>query len=223
MDQKTLFLTSEGDSWYFRNSAVIGSEEFIRADPVVEAVSNILAASPSAGDSPVPKLLEIGCSSGTRIEWLEKNARIETYGIEPSAAAVETAQARGLRVTRGTADSLGHEDASFDIVVFGFCLYVCDADDLFRIAAEAHRVLKPGGWVIIRDFYARAPVERDYHHVSGAVTRKMDYREMFTWHPDYVCYDHRVRHHSWTSVTDDPNEWSACSVLRRLPAKVSRG
>ncbi len=99
--------------------------------------------------------------------------------------------------------------------MFGFCLYLCDREDLFRIACEADRVLKNPGWLLIQDFYSPAPVKREYHHRSGLFTHKMDYRTLFTWNPSYVNLVHKVRHHSEGSYTDDPKEWVATSVLRK--------
>ena len=45
----------------------------------------------------------------------------------------------------GTADKLPFEDQSVDILVYGFCLYLCDREDMFNIAAEANRVIKSSG------------------------------------------------------------------------------
>jgi SAM-dependent methyltransferase len=218
MEQKKLFLESEGDSWFRRNKDYLARDEFVKKDLIIQDVLSILA-SPLAPRGKA-KLLEIGASNGRRIEWLEANAELETHGVEPSAAAVEDATARGLRVKRGTADSLDYEDGTFDIVVFGFCLCMCDADDLFRIAAEAHRVVKDGGWIVIGDFYSESTVYRDYHHVPGFATRKMDYRRMFDWHPSYVCFSHKVVDHQNRQFIDEPNEWVASSVMRRLPSKA---
>ena len=215
--KKNLFLESEGDSWFQRNKDYTARDEFVQKDLIIQDVLAILK-SPLAPQGKA-KVLEIGASNGRRIEWLEKNANVETHGVEPSAAAVDDAMSRGLRMKRGTADSLDHADGTFDIVIFGFCLCMCDGDDLFRIAAEAHRVLKEDGWVIIGDFYSESTVYRDYHHVPGFSTRKMDYRKMFDWHPPYVCFSHKVVDHQRRQFIDDADEWVACSVMRRLPTK----
>ena len=71
--------------------------------------------------------------------------KMECYGIEPSFKAVETACTSGVNAVQGTADRLPYRDGLFDVVVFGFCLYLCDREDLFRIASEADRVLNDQG------------------------------------------------------------------------------
>ena len=139
-------------------------------------------------------------------------------GIEPSKKAVNEAKQKGLNVVEGTADNLPFQDNSFDIVIFGFCLYLCDREDLFRIAYEADRVLKNPGWLIIHDFFSIYPTKNPYHHVPGMFSYKMDYKTMFTWHPAYICFKHTVFHHEYPDkfcYSDDQNQWVAVSILRK--------
>lgn len=161
------------------------------------------------------KVLEVGCGEGTRLAWLKNNLNAHCYGIEPSAQAVAAACAKGINVQQGTADILPFDSQSFDIVIFGFCLYLCDREDLFRIASEADRVLRTLGWLMIMDFYSPVPQARTYHHRPGVQSYKMDYCSLFTWHPDYACMTHKVRHHGEANYTDTPDEWVAISVLRK--------
>lgn len=160
-------------------------------------------------------LLEIGCGDGSRLAWLRQHHNVEVAGIEPSKEAVAAAHQQGVDAHQGTADRLPFDDQAFDVVLFGFCLYLCDRFDLFSIAREADRVLKNPGWLLIHDFYSPMPTARDYHHFQGLKSYKMDYRSLFTWHPAYTCVSHMVRHHSECTYTDDPKEWVAISVLRK--------
>ena len=160
-------------------------------------------------------MLEIGCGEGKRLAWLAENFHLECHGIEPSALAVDAAKVAGVEAVQGTADVLPYETEMFDIVVFGFCLYLCDREDLFRIAQECNRVLKPDGWVVILDFFAPMPTRRPYHHREGVYSYKMDYRKLFDWHPAYTCFSHEINHHASDEFTDDPQEWVAISVLRK--------
>ena len=213
MSQKKAFLDGEGDAWFERNRRAIGGPAYLERDPIIVAVKDILA---SGGFASAPlRMLEIGCSNGRRLEQMRDSLAVEVAGIEPSGAAVSDAVDRGLAVKVGTADRLDYQSASFDIVVFGFCLYLCDRADLFQIGSEAHRVLKTPGWLIIHDFYAPTPTEGPYHHLNGVVSRKMDYRTLFSWHPQYECYSHQVRHHQTGRLGDDESEWVATSVLRK--------
>lgn len=211
MKQSDVFLDSEGDAYYRRNGSGRDPQTLPASDPLLLATLGL----PATDLRPGARLLEIGCSDGLRLQWLREHHQINCTGIEPSAAAVATARERGIDARQGTADTLPFADGSFDIVLFGFCLYLCDPQDLFRIASEADRVLANPGWLLILDFYSETPTRRAYHHRSGLFSRKMDYRTLFTWHPAYTCMSQNVVHHSTFEHTDDPTEWIATSVLRK--------
>jgi ubiquinone/menaquinone biosynthesis C-methylase UbiE len=211
MKQKEVFLESEGDAWFRRNVAPANAQMTPQADSLLREILEL----PTRHGEQGAKVLEIGCGDGARLSWLKEHRGFDCYGIDPSAAAVDAAKARGIAACRGTAERLPFEDAAFEIVIFGFCLYLCDREDLFRIASEADRVLRNPGWLLIFDFYSDATMKREYHHRRGLFSYKMDYRTLFTWHPAYTSYSHKLRHHSEPGYTDDPTEWVATSVLRK--------
>lgn len=213
MTQKGVFLASEGDAWFERNHDAIRRRALPDDDAVLSEILS-LGADTIRGLT----VLEVGCGEAARLAWMQEHLAAKCLGIEPSAKAVSAGRARGVDVRQGTADALSCADGSVDIVIFGFCLYLCDRDDLFRIASEANRVLRAPGWIVIEDFYSAAPVSNVYHHRPGVLTHKMDYRTLFTWHPQYECFTHKVRRHGQSSYTDDPNEWVATSVLRKRAA-----
>jgi ubiquinone/menaquinone biosynthesis C-methylase UbiE len=209
--QKDTFLQSEGDAWFARNASALEARELPQSDGVLME----LLALPAADIQPRTRILEIGCGDGRRLAWLRDNRGFECFGVEPSAHAVEVAKRRGVTAQQGTADRLPFEDRQFDIIVFGFCLYLCDRGDLFRIACEADRVLKNPGWLLIMDFFSPMPSRRAYHHRKGLFSHKMDYRTLFTWNPAYTTYSHKVHHHSRVGYTDDADEWVATSLIRK--------
>ena len=210
--QKDIFLESEADAWFERNREACASQDFAN-DPVSKAVLEVIRNRTLTTRR--PRILEIGCGEGRRLAWLATHFAVDVFGIEPSAKAVAEASKRGLRVLQGTADVLPYDDENFDIVIFGFCLYLCDIGDLFRIAQEADRVLKSDAWVVIQDFFSATPLRRNYHHKPGLYSHKMDFRKLFDWHPAYSCYSHRVVHHVDGEYCDDPQEWVATSTLRK--------
>jgi len=207
-DQKFVFLESEGDAWYERN---IENQNNI-FDPQQDRIIPELLQLPL---EPGMKILEIGCSNGLRLKWIKDNLELQCYGIEPSKKAVQSATSQDLKVIQGTADSLLFEDDLFDLVIFGFCLYLCDRDDLFCIAKETDRVLKSPGWLIILDFFSPIPSSRLYHHNLSVTTHKMDYRKLFDWNTDYICMTHKVRHHNSDEYTDNIQNWVGLSILRK--------
>jgi ubiquinone/menaquinone biosynthesis C-methylase UbiE len=215
--QKEIFLQSEGDAWFTRNQQGVAIRKLPDDDAVLKELLDFLPVNARAG----LKVLEVGCGDGTRLAWLKNNLNSDCFGIEPSAKAVLAARAKGINAQQGTADELRFENQSFDIVIFGFCLYLCDREDLFRIASEADRVLRSPGWLVVMDFYSSLTKARTYHHRPGVQSYKMDYRTLFTWHPDYECMTHKVRHHSEASYTDAQDEWVAVSVLRKCQRELN--
>lgn len=209
--QRDIFLQSEADAWFERNREACDKHDY-STDPISRVVQEI--ASASEAGQPLT-ILEIGCGGGGRLAWLAQRTGAEVHGVEPSAKAVTEAARCGVMAIRATADVLPYDDGVFDILIFGFCLYLCDPEDLFRIAEEADRVLKSSAWLVIHDFYMSAPTRRAYHHKPGLYSHKMDFRRLFDWHPGYTCYSHRVVHHVTRELCDDQQEWVATSVLRK--------
>jgi SAM-dependent methyltransferase len=209
VSQKDSFLSSEGDAWVARNESALASRDWSR-DPVC---LKLAALTPGITH---PRVLEIGCGDGSRLEYLaRRNPGFQVVGVDPSAKGVARAVERGVEALQATADRLPFADGSFDVVIFGFCLYLCDDTDLFRIAAEADRVAAAASWLLILDFNARAPVYKPYHHKPGIRSRKMDYESMFLWHPAYTLASLEKFHHGTQQWTDDPDEWVSLACLRK--------
>lgn len=176
--QKQIFLETEGDGWYARN--VIAGEKLAQkkqADPILRSMTHLGLQPTSA--------LEIGASNGWRLHLLQSIfPGLSCAGVEPSAKAVAEAYP-GIDMRQGAADRLDFPDDSFDLVIFGFSLYLCDRSDLFRIVAEADRVLQEKGYLAIFDFCSPVPYKNNYAHTSGAYSYKMDYSRLFTGNPAY--------------------------------------
>jgi len=205
--QKDVFLASEGDAWFRRNESTLERVNW-SDDSVVKRVASLLTDTQR-------RVLEIGCGGGSRLRHLQEKHNCVVTGIDPSKGGVAKALTNRIQATVGTADELPFPDSSFDFVIFGFCLYLCDDKDLFRIAAEADRVLASPGWLLILDFDAPAPVYPPYHHVAGLRSRKMDYKSMFSWHPGYSLASYEKFHHVSRQWTDDKGEWVCLACLRK--------
>ena len=210
--QRQAFLEGEGDAWFQRNyqSDADHIASWSSRDPLVGLLENL----------PLPRgqetsVFEVGCGQGLRLAHLNSSKGWSVAGLDPSEKAIAAVTAAGYRGVVGTAETLLLPDRSVDLLIYGFCLYLCDRDDLFRIAAEAHRVLKPQSWLAILDFWYPHQRVNAYHHRSGIESYKDDLPGMFSWHPSYVITDHCLRHHSSRAYTDDPQEWIAATLLRR--------
>ncbi len=154
------------------------------------------------------RILEIGCNSGENLDFLNRKYGFECYGLEPSREAVEDGNRRfpELKLSVGTAPKLPYANEAFDCVYFGSCLCWCDRTTLFSIAAEADRVLRTNGILLISDFSPPFPYRNTYHHRPGLYTYKMRYRDMFTWNPAYVVSEIRQFSLGDSVFHPDPNE-----------------
>jgi len=184
--QKEIFLAAEGDAWLARNRERIGQVKRDSSDPVLRSIEDVRL---------FPKdVLEIGCSSGWRLDVLSKIYGCRVSGIDPSQTAIAEGSScyPGLNLVRGTADTLPFSDGQFDLVIYGFCLYLCDRSDLFRIVAEGDRVVADKGYLLIYDFHVQHPHRRVYHHDPRLFSFKMDYAGLFLSHASYRLVSRRI-------------------------------
>lgn len=82
------------------------------------------------------------------------------FGVEPSKAMAEIAEKRGIKVYRGRAEKLPVERGSFDFVLM--VNTVCFLSDIPLAFAEAHRILKPRGEVILAIIDRNSELGRKY-------------------------------------------------------------
>lgn len=208
--QREAFTGGEGDAYHRRNR--VGRGELLRAAEADPLLAELVALRPAPRT-----VLEVGAGNGWRLAALhERLPGVRCHGLDPSAEAV----ADGARefpevaLVRGTAERLPFADRAFDLVALGFCLYLCDRDDLFRIAAETDRVLAEDGVVAVYDFHPDEPHRRAYAHAPGVHAWKMDHARLFSWNPAYRELVRSVLPHPG-SGGDDPDDRVAVTLLRR--------
>jgi ubiquinone/menaquinone biosynthesis C-methylase UbiE len=206
--QKEIFQAFEGNNWFNRNKS---SYEKTKSDKdlIIEIFKEI--------EINPKKILEIGCSNGMRLDKFHQVFGAECHGLDPSATAIENGKETFLNINLqvGTADNLPFADNSFDVIVFGFCLYLCDRNDLFKIAMEANRCLADNGFLAILDFYPPFPYKNIYTHAEGVFSYKMDYSKMFSWNPAYNEIHKSVFSHYGFSKRNIPNEKVAITILNK--------
>jgi ubiquinone/menaquinone biosynthesis C-methylase UbiE len=103
------------------------------------------------------RVLEIGCGTGN-LTAKAKRARpgIDIVGSDPDPRALARAQRKtqgrsGIRFERGYAQKLPYPDGEFDRVLSALMLHHLDTDVKAETAAEALRVLRPGGRLHLLD------------------------------------------------------------------------
>ena len=171
-NQTKVFLEKEADGWFERNF-----KEETKKDLEKDLALKFLMSL----DLKEKNVLEVGCADGWRLSKLKEIGCKACYGLEPSKKAVEAGVIRfpNINIKVGSAERLTYDDEKFDVVVAGFCLYLCDRSELFRIAMEFDRVLKDGGIIVITDFISEIPYKNEYSHSPGLFSYKMDYSKLF--------------------------------------------
>ena len=216
-NQNKIFLETEGDKYYDRNkSALEGKGQFYCEELLCQVLSPFKAE--------VNHILEIGCSSGTKLQHLCNFFGADGSGIDPSSKAVAAGNQRlsragiqnvGLRVS--TADVLPFQNHQFDLVYFGFCLYLVNRDALFVTIAEADRVLRPEGFLAIVDFDPSQRHKRPYHHKEGVFSYKQQYADLFTASGHYHLMSKDSFSHNDHHFSKDSDERVSLCVLYKEP------
>lgn len=99
------------------------------------------------------RVLDAGCGRGEVLLACAR-AGAEVAGIDYAQAAVEISRdtlsgVSGADIRQGDISRLPWPDASFDRVLSGDVIEHLDPADAEAMLREAHRVLKPGGWLVL--------------------------------------------------------------------------
>lgn len=107
--------------------------------------------------------LEVGVGTGRFAQALGIG-----YGVDPSPRALDKALQRGVQALLGVGEALPFRDATFGAVLMAFTL--CFVEDPGAVMREIHRVLFPGGGLVLglllkgtawADFYEQRGREED--------------------------------------------------------------
>lgn len=210
--QADSFLTGEADQWFIRNRDALAARQ-AEDDPVMAAIGQLGLAPRRA--------VELGAANGYRLDWMRDYFGTDGIGIEPSAAAVADGHQRfpGIKLEQGLAHDIARLDGPFDMVIFGFCLYLVDRDGLFGLAAAVDQALASGGHLAIYDFQPPIPLRNAYAYKSGLFSYKLDYAAMFSWNPAYVPVYRHITDHDGKPFGGDPNEAVGVTILKKIPAR----
>jgi len=82
------------------------------------------------------------------------------FGIDPATETLAYARSRGVRVAGAVAEALPFPDAAFDYALV--VTTICFVDDAAAMLAEARRVVKPGGALVIGFIDRESALGLDY-------------------------------------------------------------
>lgn len=171
-NQENVFLKSEGDEWHARNKDKPFDNK--RNEIIIQHI-------------PEPKtIVEIGCGNGRYLADLHAHYGARCIGLDISDAAIRDGREAfpELELIRGSAQ-YKFWGTEYDLVIYGFCLYVCDPESLMNIAAIGNLILRDRGHLVIHDFDPDHAHKVPYHHVRGLFTYKMDWSKLWLSNPAY--------------------------------------
>ncbi|MCX7902366.1 MAG: class I SAM-dependent methyltransferase, partial [Burkholderiaceae bacterium] len=177
--QSQVFLAGEADRYFKRNESKYSGAEAHQTLETLELALNLLEKHQQQVATPDgrPRALEVGCANGFLLNRLCARLNCDGYGIDPSSAAIQDGQQRFpfLQLCVGTAEKLPYEDRQFDYVLLGAFLPWLPETHYLSALAEANRVMRPGGFLILIDFDHPNTNRRKYAH-----------------HPDVLTFRHRA-------------------------------
>jgi SAM-dependent methyltransferase len=197
-----------------RGPVAAGGDHY-SADLVVEALGGSLDG--------VSRALDLGCSSGRALRSLAAAfPEVEWSGVDPNAQAISWAGAHVPAVSFAVSASdppLGFDDGSFDCVYAISIWSHFDEPAAARWLDETHRVLAPGGRLVLTVHGLRS-IEHAAEHALRPPRqleeiRRAMYRRGFWFAPEFGAEgDHGVAHPEWGTSFVSP-EWLLRTVSGR--------
>jgi SAM-dependent methyltransferase len=107
--------------------------------------------------APGARVLDVGCGTGATVDYLRHRHGLAAIGLDFSAVLLEEGARThgGSPLVRGRAEQLPASEGCFGAVLCECVLSLCP--DPLCVLGEIRRVLKPGGYLVLTDIYARRP------------------------------------------------------------------
>ena len=200
--QGQAWLDGEGDEWYSRNRSIIDNPTYIPPD--VKFIIKTLSKSTFQ----IRNILEIGCSSASKLNLLSSGFEASGTGIDPSNSASREGKNRfpKLDLHVGLASSLPLPSQKFDLVFFGFCLYLIPPEELEKTISESLRVSRPNSFIAITDFDPGFESIVPYKFEPGLNSFKRSYTEVIKHYHDVALVSKLSFNHADEFFTVDRSE-----------------
>lgn len=167
--------------------------------------------------SPSDVVLELGSGSGQLLAHLKSQGFEKVSGVDGSPEQVAIAAARGLHVQQGDAlDALrAAVSDTLDVVVAIDLLEHFSKDEVFDLLDEVHRVLRPGGRLIVHTVNGDSPFfgsvrHGDFTHETTFTRNSIAQVLRTVGFADIHCYE------------DEPIVHGLKSAIRSVVWKIAR-
>lgn len=130
---------------YWASMQPLGSYKIERAKWIMDVLLRLRKKIGNTNTS----LLDLGCGDGRLVPLWQSISGAETYGLELSPQAVQTAQQMfpSIRYKQGDAVNTGYDNAYFDIAVCQEVLEHIEEQD--KLVNECSRIIKNGGYLVL--------------------------------------------------------------------------
>lgn len=97
-----------------------------------------------------PEVLDAGCGTGRMGRYLtDRGCRVRGIDLSPGMLAIARREQPDLVVDEGSVTALPYADAAFDGVLAWYSTIYLSEPDVARALAEARRVLRPAGLLLV--------------------------------------------------------------------------
>jgi len=204
-------LAADGDRYHRVNYEGIGTI----ADPAFSQMEAIHLV------SPIGSVLEIGCTTGFRLDKAQRAFGAQCAGLEASDSAVTEGAEKypKIDIRQGVApqDLNQWSGSKFDVVVVGHLMYLLPRSVLFEFAAQVDSLLADNGHLIVVDFIYHKNTVASYAHQDSLLLYKGDPSGPWSWNPQYFLIHRDVYPLSGEATSQrEPNQWQSIDVLRKL-------
>ena len=120
------------------------------------------------------RVLDVGCGNGSLISSIRQKGNIEAYGIDISPNMIDECRNRydGINFDVSSGEKLGFDDGYFDMVTI--CCVLHHLNDPKKFFAEARRVLKHNGVLIVSEPWQPFPAKQIVDYILSPLLRAGD-------------------------------------------------
>lgn len=178
----------------------------------------------------VKAILDLGCGTGRFSVLLSKAYQVPVFGVDPGPgmlAAAKKIKDPKIRFIKGSAEEIPLRDGSVDLVFMSMMFHL--VRDRRRMFKEIKRVLRPGGYVLLRhvtreiiDLREDMRFFPESQKIAKKITLKgLDLRRIFEKHFCFVAHK-RVKQLVATSFEEyyERTAFRASSPFQLIPKRV---
>ena len=160
------------------------------------------------------RILDIGCGTGGTLKpFLQYGIEMrDCYGVDILEDKIEAAKSSlpSMNFVCCSAENIPFEKGTFDLVTKFTCLSSVLNNNIRKsICHQAMEMLRPGGWILVYDFYVNNPYNSDVKAVK--------LNELKSYFPNCTCHSKRLTLLPPSSRRLAKYSMALCSLLGTIP------